>query len=302
MSSIFNSRRRSGFTLIELLVVIAIIAILAAILFPVFAKARAKARQASGASNQKQIALAFLQYIQDYDEKFPPVYGVGAGGAYQHWGVDYFQTSVTPSVVIPGLISPYTKSSALFVDPGGARPGSGKTICDYLYNDYVAGHSQAAIAAVASTVLTCDSNGADPTGFFGSTAHQYAAAFPAAGSVEAPGGSALAAGHALGTVINDAKFAPGGGTPPANDRDVVSLDQANRHSDGANFSYSDGHVKWAKVTLDTTVTPAVPKTIYFPSQTESSSTAATDGTGSPLGTEPIPGGDMRGYVGTFHLN
>jgi len=60
-----------GFTLIELLVVIAIIAILAAILFPVFAQAREKARQASCASNEKQIALGCLMYIQDYDETFP---------------------------------------------------------------------------------------------------------------------------------------------------------------------------------------------------------------------------------------
>jgi len=63
--------RRKGFTLIELLVVIAIIAILAAILFPVFAKAREKARQASCQSNLKQITLAFLMYASDYDEAYP---------------------------------------------------------------------------------------------------------------------------------------------------------------------------------------------------------------------------------------
>ncbi|NLO05772.1 MAG: DUF1559 domain-containing protein [candidate division WS1 bacterium] len=63
--------RRRGFTLIELLVVIAIIAILAAILFPVFARAREKARQSSCTSNVKQFALAFLMYVQDYDERFP---------------------------------------------------------------------------------------------------------------------------------------------------------------------------------------------------------------------------------------
>ena len=64
-------RRRRGFTLIELLVVIAIIAILAAILFPVFARAREQARKATCMSNLKQIALATLQYVQDYDEMFP---------------------------------------------------------------------------------------------------------------------------------------------------------------------------------------------------------------------------------------
>src|SRR6187549_594984 len=60
-----------GFTLIELLVVIAIIAILAAILFPVFAQAREKARQTACLSNEKQLVLGVLQYVQDYDEVFP---------------------------------------------------------------------------------------------------------------------------------------------------------------------------------------------------------------------------------------
>jgi len=67
----FVKKTRSGFTLIELLVVIAIIAILAAILFPVFAQAREKARQTTCTSNMKQIGLAVLQYVQDYDETFP---------------------------------------------------------------------------------------------------------------------------------------------------------------------------------------------------------------------------------------
>jgi len=79
---------KQGFTLIELLVVIAIIAILAAILFPVFAKVRDKARQTTCASNEKQIGLAIMQYVQDYDENFPMAgYQVGATGYDWTWQV-----------------------------------------------------------------------------------------------------------------------------------------------------------------------------------------------------------------------
>src|SRR6266581_8496416 len=74
---------RRGFTLIELLVVIAIIAILAAILFPVFAQARESARQTTCLSNLKQIALAGMMYAQDYDETFVPV----GGTIEQKWPV-----------------------------------------------------------------------------------------------------------------------------------------------------------------------------------------------------------------------
>lgn len=88
MSRVSNRR---GFTLIELLVVIAIIAILAAILFPVFAKAREAARKASCSSNLKQIATGMLMYVQDFDETYPAAYSIQAGagqpadGDTQHW-------------------------------------------------------------------------------------------------------------------------------------------------------------------------------------------------------------------------
>src|SRR5690349_11776336 len=76
-----SKTRETGFTLIELLVVIAIIAILAAILFPVFAQARAKARGVSCLSNVKQCGIAYAMYVQDYDETSPN----GRGGGWEWW-------------------------------------------------------------------------------------------------------------------------------------------------------------------------------------------------------------------------
>src|SRR5450432_3222602 len=104
-----SDRRRTGFTLIELLVVIAIIAILAAILFPVFARAREKARQVSCISNAKQIVLGALMYSQDYDEGcplyfsgfqrvVPRVRSPGVGG-----------TITGPQQYWPELIAPYVQ-------------------------------------------------------------------------------------------------------------------------------------------------------------------------------------------------
>ncbi len=98
---------RSAFTLIELLVVIAIIAILAAMLFPVFARAREKARQTSCLSNARQIGLAVMQYNQDYDGFFPIFYGynsVPAAGNPGHKGVEV-------------ELHPYTKSQQIFKCP-----------------------------------------------------------------------------------------------------------------------------------------------------------------------------------------
>ena len=91
-----------GFTLIELLVVIAIIAILAAILFPVFAKVREKARQTSCLSNEKQIGLAVSQYIQDNDELY----------CYRYWS-----SATTPSITWKNIIMPYIKSTNVFTCP-----------------------------------------------------------------------------------------------------------------------------------------------------------------------------------------
>lgn len=88
-----HSRRADGFTLIELLVVIAIIAILAAILFPVFGRARENARRTSCASNLKQLGLGLVQYAQDYDETYPKAFYYYNNGANRS---DSWETAIAP--------------------------------------------------------------------------------------------------------------------------------------------------------------------------------------------------------------
>jgi prepilin-type N-terminal cleavage/methylation domain-containing protein/prepilin-type processing-associated H-X9-DG protein len=116
----FHTSRTFGFTLIELLVVIAIIAILAAILFPVFAKAREKARQIACLSNEKQIGLALLQYTQDYDEDWPTRYDNDVND---------------PNALIDGRqanwkdkIMPYIKSARVFACPDNPAASVGEWV------------------------------------------------------------------------------------------------------------------------------------------------------------------------------
>jgi prepilin-type N-terminal cleavage/methylation domain-containing protein/prepilin-type processing-associated H-X9-DG protein len=157
--------RRTGFTLIELLVVIAIIAILAAILFPVFARAREKARQSSCQSNLKQIGLSFGMYIQDYDNRFPVnSYPQAASPAY---------TDASSAIRfgwagwIGNALRPYIKNEQIFACPSRANGwqnwAAGYNRVSYGY-DYLATYNRAetdvanAYAGVAGIMLMYDSD------------------------------------------------------------------------------------------------------------------------------------------------
>ena len=104
-----RSQKLAAYTLVELLIVIAIIALLAAILFPAFARARENARRSSCQSNLKQISLAATQYIQDYDERFPLGITTDDGGSFSN-SFD--------------LLQPYLKSSQIGICPSDVEPPS----------------------------------------------------------------------------------------------------------------------------------------------------------------------------------
>jgi len=255
----YKSRNISGFTLIELLVVIAIIAILAAILFPVFAKVREKARQTSCTSNMKQLGLAFMQYSQDNDEMNPSGVYVGA-------------TSMPIGAGWGGQIYPYVKSSGVYKCPDD----SNSTVTDpitttlvdnpvsYALNINVAGGNVGGMAAgqqaPASTVMLCEVTGAASK--FGTAADESngAGGTPASPASPAVNGLDINLSTAPADMINNSdglpygtavsafalKYATGylGGRTPATTTAFAAT--TGRHTDGANFLAADGHVKWLK--------------------------------------------------------
>jgi prepilin-type N-terminal cleavage/methylation domain-containing protein/prepilin-type processing-associated H-X9-DG protein len=205
--------RRNGFTLIELLVVIAIIAILAAILFPVFAKAREKARQSSCLSNLKQIGLAFMQYAQDYDETLPTDWITLPGG-----------TAWTNRYSWRAMIFPYIKNTQIFSCPSDS----------YSYSGALAG--------------MCQNNEGSIPGSYGDNTFHWDTGVP-----NPPGTTYCRLGAiALPAQLVLAGDSTGGSHQisfQANTLNTFRGDAGSmRHNDGANYCFADGHAKWLKPT------------------------------------------------------
>jgi len=219
--------RPSAFTLIELLVVIAIIAILAAILFPVFARARDKARQTSCASNMKQWSLALLQYVQDFDETVP-VSGNPNG--------TFPDGTPVSSVQWYKVIVPYAKNTDIYQcasDPNEDVAWHLGRHTSYLFNDYTSHwpwgqnpllpspDSLANFVAPADTVMMAEGYMWDGGPIFAENAGCLITGMP-------------------DTSVPDNWMA---NTWPCQTAKTV----APFHSGGANFGFADGHVKWYKV-------------------------------------------------------
>lgn len=214
-----QKNERKAFTLIELLVVIAIIAILAAILFPVFARARENARRASCMSNLKQIGLGFMMYSQDYDEHLPYSFNY------------YIYTGSTSGTLVwwEDTLQPYVKSYQLFICPSESTPTS--------YN-----YARASFPAMGLTY---------PNPLLTSYAANESVVATTAGST-APTALASLVNPATTIIMSDI-IAPDMELKLAYCDDPtatgwVTSFVAKRHLDGANFLWGDGHVKWLKQT------------------------------------------------------
>lgn len=245
---------KKGFTLIELLVVIAIIAILAAILFPVFARARESARTTQCASNVRQIGSAMKMYAQDNEEKLPALRAPyqGLTNVYIYW---------------MDLIMPYAKSEQIFVCPNDnpLRPNSftfpnGVTSLlartSYAMRDmyrepgaastatYIPGTTDGVHQDVASTAIVRCTHGIPVTGTTATTISKSAAE----GRIYYDYASIYGIGSKQNTICG---IQPSSqvALKPANAQDVSDTWKADMlHSEGVNYLYMDGHVKWLAAT------------------------------------------------------
>lgn len=250
-------RSAPGFTLIELLIVIAIIAILAAILFPVFAQARDKARGAACLSNVKQIGLAFMQYIQDYDEELPCGYkttGGGSGWAGQLYPyVKSTKVYVCPSDTSMTPVCSYGMNSNLAPLLNGANTQTGiyinkmvqpgRTV--YLFEVYGSGATSACSwnpqtefnYQQSGMGLSAAGGHSSPTGM--GTGQNYDPLGACGGFTDA---NALT--YALGTFERYATGYPQNMTTNAGGY-IMFTGPKGVHEDGSTYLFCDGHAKWA---------------------------------------------------------
>jgi prepilin-type N-terminal cleavage/methylation domain-containing protein/prepilin-type processing-associated H-X9-DG protein len=219
-----NLSTRHGFTLIELLVVIAIIALLAAILFPVFARARENARRSSCMSNLKQMGLAMMQYVQDYDECYPnAIRGTTdtPPNGYQWYGNNWYW---------PMVLHPYYKTAQVFVCPSSSRVDTASGQPAPFRGNYGANARVlrgAGWLPIRSVVVSA------PASVYALMDAGYLTLSP--GSVTAPSGQW---NYLPGT--GDLGVAATGTINSFLERDY----QSGRHFGGVNVAFADGHVKW----------------------------------------------------------
>jgi prepilin-type N-terminal cleavage/methylation domain-containing protein/prepilin-type processing-associated H-X9-DG protein len=248
------SMKKTGFTLIELLVVIAIIAILAAILFPVFAQAREKARQTACLSNSKQLGTGVAMYLQDYDETFP--IGSSAGG--YSWArqvhpyiknAGVFSCSSAPPNPPTSMSQPYPFHPDIdngYVSGGKQIPAGPRSPGSYACNGNImrwhndradnanqGGRALAEIADSAGTfvlaeaaIIRSGSSNTDPESWTGAVQERASDWF-----IQTPTGW-------------DNNNYGWGDTSDWNRRHRM----VPRHSGGLNVIYADGHAKWSKIT------------------------------------------------------
>ena len=209
----FKRLRARGFTLIELLVVIAIIAILAAILFPVFAKAREAARKSSCASNVNQIGKGFLMYVQDYDERWPNVWN-------GQWNVRAAQPNGVNWAV---AVQPYIKNRNVFRCPSDSLRNTGSS---YNCNNWLGNLADASITQPTDAVVLMDG--------YTSEGNQYD---PSNLTYNDPANTSQFAEYGL-----SADYTIWSAASRAARRDKG----LPRHNETTNVVYADGHVKTSK--------------------------------------------------------